>query len=325
MVLTHLASPRRSIAAAAFAVLTLTAAPAMAELKGVEIIAPASPGGGWDQHARALQQVMQDQKLASGIQVSNIPGAGGTIGLAQFVTARKRNPALLVGGQIMQGAILMNKSPVTLEQVTPLARLTGEYTGFVVPTDSPIRSLQDLLAKFKSDPGSVSWGGGSAGGSDQILAGLVAKASGIDPKKVNYVATAGGGELMAQILGGHITVALGGYNEFAPQIDTGKLRAIAVSAPERLPNVPVPTLKEQGIGLEFVNWRGVFAQGSLKASDRKELEAAVGKAVASDQWKDLVKQRGWIDLYQPSDQFSAFLQQERPQLEGSLRELGLLN
>ncbi|WP_207461523.1 tripartite tricarboxylate transporter substrate-binding protein [Azospirillum sp. SYSU D00513] len=312
------------LAAATVAAGALAATPSLAELKGLEIIAPASPGGGWDQHARTLQQVLQNQKLASGIQVVNIPGAGGTIGLAQFVTAKKRSPSLLVGGQIMQGAILTNKSPVTLDQVTPLARLTGEYTALVVPADSPLKSLKDLLDKFKAEPGSVSWGGGSAGGSDQILSGLIAKELGVSPTKINYVATAGGGELLSQILGGHITVAMGGYNEFAPQFEAGKLRPIAVSAPERLPGTETPTLKEQGVNLEFVNWRGVFAQGNLKPAEKKELSEAVGKAVASDEWKQLVKQRGWIDLYQPTEQFTAFLKQERPQIEGTLKELGLV-
>jgi putative tricarboxylic transport membrane protein len=315
---------KRLLTAATLAVCALTAVPALAEIKGLEIIAPASPGGGWDQHARTLQQVMQNLNLASGIQVANIPGAGGTIGLAQFVTGKKRSPSLLVGGQIMQGAILMNKSPVTLDQVTPLARLTGEYTGFIVPVDSPIKSFDDLIQKFKADPGSVSWGGGSAGGSDQILAGLVAKKVDVDPAKINSVATAGGGELMSQILGGHITVAMGGYNEFAPQIDTGKLRALAISAPTQLPGVDTPTLREQGVDLEFVNWRGVFGQPNMKAADKKQLEDAIAKVVASDEWKEILRQRGWINLYQPSDQFATFLKGEKEQVQSTLTEIGLV-
>ena len=310
--------------AAALIAGTVTATPSLAELKGLEIIAPASPGGGWDQHARALQQVLQSQNLASNAQVNNIPGAGGTVGLAQFVTAKKRNPSMLVGGQIMLGAIVTNKSAVTLDQVAPLARLTGEYTAIVVPTDSPIKTFDDLMKKFKADPGSVSWGGGSAGGSDQILAGLIAKKVGVDPTKVNYVATAGGGELLASALGGHVTLGMGGYSEFAPQFQAGKLRPIAVSSPQRLPGTDTPTLKEQGVDLEFVNWRGVFAQASAKPAERKELEEAVAKAVASDEWKQIVKQRGWIDLYQQPEQFAAFLKQERAQIEGTLKDIGLV-
>lgn len=310
--------------ATALAIGVFASSPAFAQIKSLDIIAPASPGGGWDQHARAVQQVVQDLKLASNVQVTNIPGAGGTIGLAQFVTSKKRTPTLLVGGQIMQGAILTNKSAVTLDQVTPLARLTGEYTALVVPTGSPIKGLGDLLAKFKADPGSVSWGGGSAGGSDQILAGQIAKQVGVDPTRINYVATAGGGELLASVLGGHVTVGLGGYNEFAPQMSAGKLRAIGVSAPQRLPDIETPTLKEQGVDLEFVNWRGIFAQPNLSAEEKKSLDDVMAKMTSSPQWKELLKQRGWIDLYLPSDQFKAFLTAERSNVEATLKDLKLL-
>ena len=315
---------RPVMAAAVLAAGTILAGPATAEIKSLEIIAPAAPGGGWDQHARSVQQVLQNQKLVPNVQVVNIPGAGGTIGLAQFVTAKKRTPTLLVGGQIMVGAIITNKSAVTLDQVTPLARLTGEYSSIVVPIDSPMKSLKDLLDKFKSDPGSVSWGGGSAGGSDQILAGLIAKEVGVEPSKVNYIATAGGGEVLAAVLGGHITAAVSGYNEFAPQIQSGKLRALAVSSPERLEGVDTPTLKEQGVNLEFVNWRGIFAPGGIKDSERKEFDTLMTKVTSSAEWKDLAKQRGWIDLYLPSDQFTQFLKTERSQIEGTLTELGLV-
>jgi len=201
---------------------------------------------------------------------------------------------------------------------------TGEYSSIVVPTDSPLKSLKDLLDKFKAEPGSVSWGGGSAGGSDQILAGLIAKEAGVEPSKVNYIATAGGGEVLAAVLGGHITAAVSGYNEFAPQIQSGKLRALAVSSPERLEGVDTPTLKEQGVNLEFVNWRGIFAPGGIKDSERKEFDSLMTKVTSSAEWKELAKQRGWIDLYMPSDQFAQFLKTERSQIEGTLTELGLV-
>jgi putative tricarboxylic transport membrane protein len=324
MLLNGLKPARHLLAAAVLSVSCFAAVPGHAQVSGLEIVAPASPGGGWDQHARALQQTLMSKNLAKGVQVVNVPGAGGTIGLAQFVTAKKRNPSLLIGGQIMQGAILTNKSPVTLDQVTPLARLTGEYTALVVPTESPIQSLQDLIGKFRADPGSVSWGGGSAGGSDQILAGLIAKEVGVEPAKINYVATAGGGELMAQILGGHITVAMGGYNEFAPQIKDGKLRAVALSAPERLADVATPTLKEQGVNLEFINWRGVFAKPDLKATEKKQLEDMVAAVVASDEWKETLRQRGWLDLYQPSGDFAAYLKSEQTRVKATLEDIGLV-
>ncbi|HEX8374255.1 MAG TPA: tripartite tricarboxylate transporter substrate-binding protein, partial [Geminicoccaceae bacterium] len=215
-------------AVAGLALLLTAAGPASAQVKGLDIIAPANPGGGWDQTARAMQQALEAEKIASGVQVQNIGGAGGTIGLAQFVSSKRRKgDAVLVGGLVMVGAILTNQAPVSLDDVTPLARLTGEYEAIVVPTESPIKSMADLVAKLKENPGSVSWGGGSTGGTDHILAGLIAKASGADPTKVNYIAHSGGGEALASILGGHVTAGVSGVEEFLPQVQAGKLRALA--------------------------------------------------------------------------------------------------
>lgn len=297
---------------------------ALAEVKGLEILVPAAPGGGWDQTGRAMQPALQENGLASGIQVVNVPGAGGTIGLAQFVTSKKRRgDAIMVGGLVMLGAILTNKSPVSLGDVTPLARLTGEYEALVVPTDSPINNLGDLTAKLKADPGSVSWGGGSAGGTDHIVAALIAKNVGVDPTKVNYVAHAGGGEALGSILGGHVTVGVSGYQEFASQIQAGKLRGIGLVAEERLPGVDVPTLREQGVDVVLINWRGVFAPPGIRDADLKALSEAVGKMVESAQWKDTLQTRSWLDMFLPHDQFATFLEKDTQQISSTLKELGM--
>ena len=298
---------------------------AHAEIKGLDVIAPANPGGGWDQTARAIQAALEANKLASGVKVENIGGAGGTIGLAQFVSGRgKKGDAILVSGLVMEGAILTNKSPVTLANVTPLARLTGEYELVVVPADSPLKSMADLAAKLKADPGSVSWGGGSAGGTDHILAGLIAQAAGVEGGKVNYIAHSGGGEALSDILGGHVTVGISGYEEFAPQVQAGKLRALAISADERVPGIDVPTLKEQGIDVSLVNWRGLFAAPNLRDKDMKALSSAIGKMVESQAWQDTLKQRGWINLYQPADEFAAFLAEDQAKVESTLKAIGLV-
>ena len=298
---------------------------AWADVKGLEIIAPASPGGGWDQTARAMQTALQEGGLASGVQVQNISGAGGTIGLAQFVTSKKKKgDAVLVGGLVMEGAILTNKAPVTLADVTPLARLTGEYELIVVPADSPLQSFADLVAKLKADPGSVSWGGGSTGGTDHILAGLIAHAAGVDAAKVNYIAHSGGGEALASILGGHVTAGISGYEEFAPQIEAGKLRGLAISSAERLPGSAIPTIKEQGLDVTLVNWRGVFAPPQIREKDKKALEEAVGKMVAGPVWQETLKKRGWLDMYQPSAEFAAFLAEDQAKIGATLTQIGLI-
>jgi putative tricarboxylic transport membrane protein len=173
---------------------------------------------------------------------------------------------------------------VTLDQVTPLARMTGEYQPLVVAADSPIRTLDDLIAKFKADPGSVSWGGFALGSPDHILSGLIVKAIGGDVTKMNYIVSGAGGEMLAQVMGGHITVATGGLNEFAQQLQAGKLRALAISSPERLPGVDIPTFKEQGVDVELVNWRGLMAPGKIRANDKKALDAAINEMVRSSEW-----------------------------------------
>ena len=315
----------RLLTATAIGVSALAAAiPASAELKRLELIAPANPGGGWDQTARVIQTVLQEEGLASGVQVQNVPGAGGTIGLAQFVTTKKRKgDVILVAGQTLQGAIITNQAPVTLDEVTPLARIVGEYEIIVVPVDSPVQTIADLVAKLKADPGALSWGGGSVGSTDHILAGLIMKAVGADLSKLNYIAHSGGGEALSSVLGGHVTVGVSGYGEFGPQVDAGKLRALAVSSEERLPGVAIPTLKEQGLDVAFFNWRGLFAPPDIRKADLEALETAITGMAASQAWKDTIAERQWTDLYQPAAEFATFLKEDRVTMQGILTDLGL--
>lgn len=298
-------------------------APALA-LDDLRIIAPAAPGGGWDQTARALEEVINANGLAKTVAVENVPGAGGTVGLAQLVDKEKGNGnVLMVNGLVMVGAIITNKSPATLEQVTPIARLTGEYEVIVVPAASELKTLADLTAKLKADPGSVAWGGGSAGGTDHILAGLVAKAAGADVTKLNYVPFSGGGEALAAILGGHVTAGISGYSEWAGQIASGELRALAISAPERVEGIDVPTLKEQGIGVELANWRAVVAPPGLDDAAKAELLKVVDAAVKSDAWKAKLAEKKWTDLYLPGDDFTQLVALENARVTEILKTVGL--
>ena len=207
------------------------AAGALGAQPALKMMIPANPGGGWDQTGRNLAAAMQSAKLVSGVQFDNKGGAAGTIGLAQFVNSAKGDPnAVMIGGMVMVGGIILNKSPVNLSQVTPIARLTSEWEVVVVPAQSPHKTMADLVKALKENPGKVSWGGGSAGGTDHILVGMIAKEVGVNPGKVNYVAFKGGGEAVAAILGGHVTAGVSGVGEFAEQIKAGKMRALAVSA-----------------------------------------------------------------------------------------------
>ncbi|MEO9339584.1 tripartite tricarboxylate transporter substrate binding protein [Mesorhizobium sp. SB112] len=290
-----------------------------------KILAPAAPGGGWDQTARTIQSVLQDEKISDSVQVINVPGAGGTIGLAQFVNQSSGDATqLIVGGYVMVGAILTNKSPVTLDQVTPIARLTGEYEAIVVPTGSEIKTMADLVAKLKADPGSVSWGGGSAGGTDHITAGLIAKASGVDPTKVNYIAFSGGGEALAAILGNQVTVGISGYSEFEPQIKAGALRIIGISSDERLEGIDAPTFKEGGTDVSIQNWRMISAAPGISDEQKAAITADIDKMVNSAGWQEALKSKGWANTYLAGDEFKAQLAKDTEATSAILKDIGLV-
>ena len=313
----------RRILAFVIAVGAVTPAAAQPLLETLTLVVPAAPGGGWDQTARVMQQVLQQEGLVGTVVVENVPGAGGTIGLAQFVRARRGDgDALMVTGLVMLGAILTNASPVTLDKTTAMARLTGEYEVLTVPADSPLRSVQDLVTALRASPRAVSWGGGSAGGTDHILAALIADAVGVDPHQVNYVAFSGGGEAAAAALGGQITVGVNGYGESAPHIEANRLRGIAISSPNRLPNLPIPTLREQQIDVELANWRAVVAPPGIGEADRTALETLIDRMVKTASWRAILSKRGWLDLYLPAQPFDAFILTEQARIGGIVRRIG---
>ena len=318
---------RRTLLAAGIAAAALSgfgiAQPAYA-IDQLKIMAPASPGGGWDSTARTMQTAIAKGGIVKNVQVTNVTGAGGTIGLASLVNNMKGDGnQLMVMGLVMVGAILANKSPVDLSQTTPIARLTGEYELLVVPTSSKIKDLKDLVAQLKKDPGSVSWGGGSAGGTDHILAGLIAKAAGVDPTKVNYIAHSGGGEAMANILSGKVTVGVSGYGEFAPQLQAKRLRALAISAPTRVEGLDIPTLKEQGLDVELANWRAVVAPPGLNDQQKKELIGVVDRMHKTQLWQEALKKNDWADLYMTGDDFGKYLKAEDTRVTDILKSIGL--
>ena len=298
---------------------------ASAAVNQLKIMAPAAPGGGWDSTARAMQTALIKAGIVKNVQVTNVPGAGGTIGIASFVNNSKADPTQIMAmGLVMVGAILTNKSPVTISQTTPLARLTGEYEAIAVPTNSKIKDMKMLVEEFKKNPGGVSWGGGSAGGTDHILVGLIAKTVGVDPTKINYIAHSGGGEAMASILGGKVTAGVNGYAELAPQIAAKRLRPLAISSEERVPGIDIPTLKEQGIDVELSNWRGVVAPPGINDAQRKELVDVLDRMAKSAQWQEIMKKNEWIDLYMSGDQFATYLKEEDDRVTDVLKSIGLV-
>jgi len=286
---------------------------------------PANPGGGWDTTGRALGKAMQDAGLASSVMYENKGGAAGALGLAQFVNASKGDGnALMVMGAVMLGGIITGRPPVSVTQATPIARITSEYNVFVVPEASPFKTMKDVVAQLKRDPGSVKWGGGSRGSTEHVAAAMLARDVGVDATKINYVPFRGGGEATAAILGNNVSVGGSGYSEFQAYIESGKMRAIAVTSPARVPGIPVPTMKEQGYNVEIGNWRGVYAAPGITPAQRQALVDVVTKATRSKSWTEALQKNKWTPALLTGQAFEDFVDREFASLRATMVKAGMI-
>lgn len=292
---------------------------------GLRMLVPANPGGGWDTTARSFGKALIDSGGATSVHYDNKGGAAGAIGLAQFIHTRKADPrALLMMGSVMLGGIITTKPPVSLSQATPLARLATEYNVFVLPANSPFKSMTELLAQLQKDPASVKWGGGSRGSTEHIAAALIARAVGVDPNRLQFLPFRGGGEATAAVLGGNVTVGGSGYSEFAESIQSGRMRAIAVTSPQRLKGLEVPTLKELGLPIEIGNWRGLYGAPDISPAQRQSLIDLVVAAARHRSWQDMLDKHAWTPALLTGDAFSQFVDEEFSSLRLTLIKAGLL-
>ena len=290
----------------------------------LKMMIPANPGGGWDSTGRALGKALQEAGAAS-VSYENKGGAAGAIGLAQFANGSKADPnAVMVMGAVMLGGIITGKPPVSLSQATPIARLTSEYNVFVLPANSPFKTMKDVVEQMKKDPGSVKWGGGSRGSTEHIAAAMIAREVGVDPSKINYVAFRGGGEATAAILGGNVTIGGSGYSEFAEYITTGKMRALAVTSETRLKGIDVPTLKEQGINVVIGKWRGVYGAPGISAEQRKALTEMMVKATKSKAWAESLEKNNWTAALMTGAEFDKFVDDEFASLRAVMVKSGMI-
>jgi putative tricarboxylic transport membrane protein len=291
----------------------------------LKMMIPANPGGGWDSTGRALGRALTEAKVVESVQYENKGGAAGIIGLAQFVNASKGDPnAIIMMGAVMLGGIITGKPPVQLSQATPIGRITSEYNVFVVPAASPLRTMKDVVAQLKKDPGSVKWGGGSRGSTEHIAACMLARNVGVDPKKVNYVAFRGGGEAVAAILGGNVTVGGSGYSEFAEHIESGKMRPIAVTSQKRLPGINIPTMKEQGFDVILGNWRGVYAAPGISSAERDALTSGLLAATKTKAWTEALSKNGWTPAVLTGKEFDDFVEYEFSSLRAIMYLSGMV-
>lgn len=292
---------------------------------GLQLMVPNAPGSGYDTTARTAAKVLEDEKITSQIQVFNLAGAGGTVGLQRVVNEKGNGKLAMQMGLGVSGAAYTQKSKAKLSETTPIAKLIEEAGAIVVPKDSPYKDINALVTAWKADPKKFAVGGGSSpGGPDHLLPMQLAKTVGIDPKQVNYVTYDGGGELLPALLGNKIAFGASGFGEFLDQVEAGEVRVLAVTSEEPIEALKeVPTLKSQNIDLVFTNWRGIVAPPGISDEDKQVWIDALTKMNESQAWKDELAKRGWTDAFQAGDEFGAFLKEQDQAVADILTQLGL--
>lgn len=311
------------VAGAAAAALPAWAQPKVL-FESINMFVPAAPGGGWDGTARAIERAAKAAGLVGAMQFENVGGAGGMVGLPRFVNQRKgQGNTLMVGGSVMVGAAIANKSPVTMREVTPIARLTEEAGVIVVPSAGKFKTWPELAAAIKANPKAVSVAGGSAGGTDHQILGLIVKNLGGNPRDAAYVAFAGGGPANAAILGNQVTAGISGYSEFEEQIKAGKMIPLAVSGAKRIPGVNVPTLSELGMSVTLSNWRGVFGAPGITSAQRDALVDFMAKVHDSSAWRQELETRKWTDVFLSGAAFEREINASIKLTEEIMKDLGL--
>ena len=293
-------------------------------ITGLRVLVPNSAGSGYDTTAREWAQVMEDEDLADGIEVFNLEGAGGTVGLQRLVNEDGNADMLMQMGLGVVGAQYSNQSEATLDETTPIAKLIEEAEAIVVPGDSEFQTLDDLVEAWSEDPGNLPVGGASnPGGPDHLTPMLLAEEVGVTPSDVNYVAYDGGGELLAGILGGDVQFAATGVGEVTEAAANGDVRILAVTSEEPVEGVDAPTLQDEGVDLTFTNWRGVVAAPGISDEQRQRFVDAFTEMHDSEAWQAVLEEQGWTDAFVTGDEFTEYLGSESDRVEGVLSDLGL--
>ena len=284
---------------------------------------PNAPGGGYDTTARVVAQVAEDEGLTGHIEVFNLEGASGVVGLARTAHEDGNAHLMMMMGLGVVGALFATESGVRLDQVTPIARLISEPEVVVVPRGSRFENLEELIRAWVARPGLIRVGGGSsAGGPDHLAAHLLADAVGIDSPQVRYRQYDGGGPLLAAMFAGRVDFAVSGVGEYVDHIANGEVTVLAVTSAERVDGLEAPTLRELGVPLEFTNWRGLVAPPGLTPRDERSLIDLVTRLHETDGWRNAERRYGWADGLLTGAEFGAFLHKESARVAAVLRDLG---
>lgn len=295
--------------------------------RNIEILVGSTPGTGTDRTARLMQKIWQEQKLLPvTTTVVNKPGAGGAVGWAYLGPKAGDGHYLMVTSYNLVTNHITGRSNVTYSDFTPISLLISEYIGFAVKADSPYKTLADLAKALKDDAGSVTVGtSSSAGGANHIAVGLLAKAAGADVKKLKVVIYSGGGEALAAVLGGHVTLWVNSASSLAVPHAAGTMRTLAIASPQRLPGAlaNLPTATEAGLKVVADNWRLVIAPKGLSAAQVSYWDNAFKTLTQSKEWNDDLAAAQMSNSYRNSADTTRYIADEYGDIKAILTELGL--
>ncbi len=307
--------------------LIVMAGSAAAEVKEIHFLIPGGAGGGWDGTARGVGKALLDAKLIEKSSFENMSGGGGGKALNHLIsTAGRQENTLMVNSTPIIIRSLTGVFPQSFRDLTPIASVIADYAALVVPNDSKYQSLTEVIADFNKDPNSIKVAGGSVkGGMDHLVPAIVFQAAGADPLKLTYIPYDAGGKAMAGLLSGDTQVLSTGFGEALGLANQGEVRILAVTSAERMDQAPdVPTVKELGYDMTFANWRGFFAIPDLDKEQAEAFRAVLKAMYDTPEWEEIRKQRGWQNLYQPGDEFYAFLEEQEEAIGSMMRTLGFL-
>jgi len=298
-----------------------------ADIESLHFLIPGGAGGGWDGTARGTGEALTGAGLVDTATYENMSGGGGGKAIGYLIeNAESNHGVLMVNSTPIVIRSLVGRFPHNFRDLTMVAGTIGDYAAFVVSKDSSLNSFKDLVAAFEEDPTSVAIGGGSVpGGMDHLVAAMAMEAAGADPTKVKYIPYDAGGKAMAALLSGEITALSTGFSEAIDMANAGEVKVIGITAPERVDSyADAPTLTEQGYEVVFVNWRGFFGPPGLPAEGRDAYIAVFDKMYGTPEWEAVRSRNGWVNIYNPGDEFTAFLEQQETVISDLMKKLGFL-
>ncbi|MCW2310041.1 tripartite tricarboxylate transporter substrate binding protein [Rhodobium gokarnense] len=319
----------RRVALAAAAAGIVASAPVAAEpiVDNIHFLVPGGAGGGWDGTARGTGEALTKSGLVGTASYENMSGGGGGKAIGYLIeNAASSHDTLMVNSTPIIIRSLTGVFPQNFRDLTLVAGTIGDYAALVVNSDSKINSMKDLLDAYKADPSKVAIGGGSVpGGMDHLVAAMVMEAAGEDPVAVKYIPYDAGGKAMAGLLSGEIQALSTGFSEAVALAEAGEVKIIGVTAPERVPAYKdAPTMKEQGIDVTFVNWRGFFGPPGLPADKLAKYQEVFAKMYDTEAWEEVRARNGWVNIFNSGDDFKTFLETQEKAIGDLMKKLGFL-